>query len=65
MDMLNIDKIPAPIIADLKKRGHDDTDIQKMSPQQAFAEYCRWNGLSDWGNTLWHAVQDLQAAAVD
>jgi len=62
-DMLNLDKIPADIIVDLKKRGYTDADIQQMSPQKAFSEYCRWNGLSDWGNTLWNAVQDLQAAA--
>lgn len=60
--MLNLYKIPDDIIADLKNRGHDGSAIQQMTPQQAFAEYCRWNGLSDWGNTLWNAMKDLQAA---
>ncbi|UDM18866.1 hypothetical protein [Vogesella sp. XCS3] len=60
--MLNLNKIPADILTDLQKRGHTDDDIKQMTPKQAFAEFCRWNGLTDWSNTLWNAVHTLQAA---
>lgn len=60
--MLNIKVIPSYIIADLKKRGHSEADIQQMEPKQAFMEYCRWNGFGDWGSSLWNATQTLQAA---
>lgn len=60
--MLNIKNIPSDILADLKKRGHSEAEIQQMEPKQAFMEFCRWNGFGDWGSSLWNAAQNLQAA---
>lgn len=60
--MLDFDKIPERVIDDLSERGWSDSDIEKMSPEQAFSEFCNWNGLINWGPSLWGVVKDLEKA---
>lgn len=60
---MDISKIPAKVLADIRKRGHSDEDIAAMSPEEAFREYCEWNGLINWGDALFRAVEALKTAA--
>ncbi len=56
-----ITQVPRQVLADLRSRGHSDDAIERMSPEEAFAEYCQWNGLINWNDTLWDAVTALKA----
>lgn len=44
------------VLMALQKRGHSEQDIARMSPKKAFIEYCEWNGLLSWGETLWNQM---------
>ena len=59
---MDLKKIPQHILIDLRSRGHDDKDIQNMSPERAFTEFCEWNGLINWAATLRSALDSLRAA---
>lgn len=61
---MNVAKLPDHIVQALQNRGHSREDISQMSPEEAFYEFCNWRGLTNWGDTLWNAVQACQAAAV-
>jgi hypothetical protein len=63
--MLNLQVLPDEFINTLKNRGHSNDDISKMSPEQAFTEYCNWNGLTNWGTALWQAVHEFKGASVE
>ena len=56
--MLKLEAVPARIYDDLRQRGHSADEIEQMTAEQAFAEYCQWHGLADWGD---HLVQVLDA----
>lgn len=56
---MDISKVPANVLAALRKRGHEDDQIASMSPKTAFREYCEWHGLRDWGDELWHTAKNL------
>lgn len=51
------------VLLALQKRGHSEQEIALMSPKKAFAEYCEWNGLLSWGETLWNQVMILSGNA--
>lgn len=59
---MELKKIPQNIIDDLKERGHSDKDIEQMSPERAFHEFCEWNGLVGWASTLRNTLDSLRAA---
>jgi len=56
-----INQLPRQVLADLRSRGHSDDAIERMSPEEAFSEYCQWNGLINWSGYLWEAVTALKA----
>lgn len=60
--MLDLEVLPDKFIDDLKSRGHSIEAIATMSPETAFSEFCNWNGLINWGDTLWSAVQEFKDA---
>lgn len=45
----------------LRERGRSDVYIKGMSAKDIFSEYCTWNGLINWSNTLWDVVSVLKA----
>lgn len=59
---LDLQALPYEFINDLKERGHSEEDISKMTPERAFTEYCNWQGLINWGDSLWLAVQKFKNA---
>ena len=60
--MLDIKVLPDFIISDLRDRGHTEDGIARMTPQEAFSEYCNWHGLINHGDSLWEVVQELKDA---
>jgi hypothetical protein len=62
--MLDLNVLPDEFIDDLKNRGNSEDEISKMSPETAFNEYCKWHGLTDWGDSLWRAVHEFKDASV-
>ena len=60
--MLDLSKISHTVLSDIRERGHSDETIAQMSPEEAFREYCEWNGLIGWSGTLWRAVKGLEGA---
>ena len=60
--MMDLKVLPSHITEDLIKRGNSKEDIAKMSPEEAFNEYCNWHGLQGWGESLWEIVQELKDA---
>lgn len=60
---MNFENKNSEVLLALKKRGHSEQDIARMSPKNAFVEYCEWNGLLCWGETLWNQVMILSGNA--
>lgn len=60
---MNINKIPQSILSDLKSRGHTEDEIKNMKWEEAFDEYCNWNGLIGWGYYLRDAMKSLKDAS--
>jgi hypothetical protein len=59
--LLNLNKMDDRVLDALRNRGHSDEQIQKMSPEDVFDEFCQWEGLLGWGPTLREALDDLRA----
>lgn len=54
---LDINKIPAGVLENLRERGHSDAAIARMSAEQALSEFCEWEGLIGYGRSLYrHAI---------
>lgn len=56
--MAELTEIPDPIVRDLRDASFTDDEIRDMSPRLLFTNYCTWNGIVGWGETLYfHAVE--------
>lgn len=42
-----------------KNDTSEDSEIMKMAKQDAFDEYCTWNGLIGYGHELLNAVENI------
>ena len=51
---------PQGVMAALRSRGHSDEKIAAMGPRMAFLEFCEWNGLCGWGETLWEMAHEME-----
>lgn len=49
----------------LTERGWSKEEIAKLSPEEAFDEYCEWHGLRGWGQTLRFVMSNIQSANVE
>lgn len=56
-----IDLVPESVLQDLREAGYPDEKIERMSPREAFDAYCTWNGLINWGDTLWSVASAFKA----
>lgn len=50
------------VMNSLLSRGWSEEEIAKLSPEEAFDEYCEWHGLRGWGQTLRRALSNIQSA---
>ena len=62
---LDLSKIPADVLRDIRLRDTaTDEDIQGMTAEEAFTEYCMWNGIIGYAPSLIRALDGLRAATV-
>lgn len=59
---MDTNQLDDDIIEALEERGFDETDIKRMSTEEAFSEYCEWHGLIEWGYRL-HRVHEAISKA--
>lgn len=57
---MDITKIMNATKDDLHQRGWTNEEIEKMSPEKAFQEFCEWHGLINWGETLISVLDNLR-----
>ena len=57
-----IEKIPDYILTDLHERGLSNTVIANETPEYLFKEYCNWQGLINWGDSLITVLDELRRA---
>ena len=58
--MFEIDKIPLEVLDSLRENNYTDEQIRKMKPKDMFIIYCEWEGLINYGSSLWDYVVELQ-----
>lgn len=58
---MDINKIPAHILKDLRERCSDE-EIKGCSAEYLFDEYCMWHGLIGWGGSLITTLDALRDA---
>jgi len=72
--MIDIGKIPSHVLGAIRQNygafdGSDksyDSNIQSLTPEEAFECYCEWHGLLDWVAILIKTLDSLfKAAATD
>ena len=56
-----IDKMPGDILSDLRDRGLSDAQLERLSADKLFSEYCEWHGLIGWGSDLIRALDILRS----
>lgn len=59
---MNLKDIPEQIVDANRERGHSDEQIQRMSAEKLFDEFCMWHGLIGWGRTLYQLANQLKEA---
>lgn len=69
--MINVEALPSEVVQSIAsnmgwEEGEDITPyedkIENLMPERAFAMYCNWHGLIEWGDRLWYVVDKLQEA---
>lgn len=45
----------------LRHRELSENQIEQLTPQEAFEQFCQWHGLINWSSTLWQQVVALHA----
>lgn len=62
---LDVLKVHPRVMRDLRKRGLSEDEIAAMTPEQAFNEFCGYNGFGgNWGHTLASILDSLRASRV-
>ena len=57
-----VSNISIEVVDCLRERGWDDVQIANMTPEEAFSEFCEWNGLLGYGGKLIRAPDGLRNA---
>jgi len=60
---VDIKKLPRDVVHALKQRRHTEFQIEALTPEQIFDEYCQWHGLLGWGETLRGVLDSARKAA--
>lgn len=62
---LDILKVHPRVLRDLRARDLSEREITEMTPEQAFSEFCKYNGFSGkWGGTLPAILDSLRASCI-
>jgi hypothetical protein len=57
---INLLDLQTDVLEALRSRGHTDSAIEQMTWDQAFDEFCMWEGLVNWGPTLRAVMANLK-----
>lgn len=60
--MINLQHIDSDIIEALRNKGFSENRIESMTWDEAFDQYCEWEGLIGWGPRLRRAMANLKNA---
>ena len=62
---MNINKIPIHVLTVLgdDHRELSREEIERLTPNQIFIEYCEWHGLIGWGSTLITVLDEIRESA--
>lgn len=47
----------------LETRVFNEYDIENMSAEEVFNEFCLWEGFIGWGPALWNAMENIKEAS--
>jgi len=61
---LDITKLPRSMLDDLHARGLTDDRIAFSTVEEAFREWCEWNGFIKWSDTILRMIRALDGANV-
>lgn len=50
------------VLEALRERGNSEKEIEEMTPQTAFNEFCTWEGMPGWGPVLWQIRDNIEIA---
>lgn len=56
---MKLEHIPQSILDANRQRGHSNEQIERMSAEKLFVEYCEWHGLVRWGRNLFDLAVTL------
>lgn len=62
---MDMNKLPPGVREALRERGRKEAEVAIMTPREIFEDYCNWNGIINWSDTLWDtatALMNAQAA---
>lgn len=59
---MDMNKLPPGVREALRKRGREEAEVAIMTPREVFEDYCNWNGLINWSDTLWNTMEALVQA---
>lgn len=62
--MVNVSKIPAHMLRDLRARGLKDEEIEQSSVHTLMDEYLKWHGIIGFTTSILGAADALKAAQV-
>jgi len=63
--MPNLTQVPVRVFDALESMGYKEEEIARMSPKEAFANFCEWEGLIGYGSFLWELVEQLKQSELD
>jgi hypothetical protein len=58
---MRLQDIPVQVLSACEEMELEDAQIEALSPRQLFVKFCEWEGLINWGDTLWGIVEKLKA----
>lgn len=61
---MDMNKLPPGVREALRERGRKEAEVAIMTPREIFEDYCNWNGIINWSDTLWDTATALMNAQV-
>lgn len=58
---MKLKDIPPSVVDANRERGHTDAEMERMSAEDLFVEYCEWHGLIRWGRNLFNLATNMKA----
>jgi len=59
---MDMNKLPPGMREALRERGRKEAEVAIMTPREIFEDFCNWNGIINWSDTLWDTATALMSA---